>query len=119
MSTFQLIIIALAFVYVVSSLYFSISGRILARKREKKEDERCEKQLDFEDQIKVLTQRLGAITTENDRLNGVVRSWMAQANDYKIRLDAALKEKEEWEKEANDLQEQLKKTKKNSKKGGE
>ena len=73
----------------------------------------------FEDQIKVLTQRIGAITAENDRLNGVVRSWMAQANDYKIRLDAALKEKEEWEKEANDLQEQLKKTKKNSKKGGE
>jgi uncharacterized protein YeeX (DUF496 family) len=119
MSTFQLIIIALAFVYVFSSLYFSISGRILARKREKKEDERCEKQLDFEDQIKVLTQRLGAITAENDRLNGVVRSWIAQANDYKARLDTALIEKEEWEKEANDLQEQLKKTKKNSKKGGE
>ena len=36
MSTFQLIIIALAFVYVISSLYFSISGRILARKREKR-----------------------------------------------------------------------------------
>lgn len=119
MSTFQLIIIALAFVYVVSSLYFSISGRILARKREKKEDERCEKQLDFEDQIKVLTQRLGAITAENDRLNAVVRSWMAQANDYKIRLDTALKEKEEWEKEANDLQEQLKKAKKKTKKGDE
>jgi hypothetical protein len=44
---------------------------------------------------------------------------MAQANDYKIRLDAALKEKEEWEKEANDLQEQLKKTTKKTKKGGE
>ena len=119
MSTFELIIVALALVYVVFSLYFSISGRILARKREKKEDERCEKQLDFEDQIKVLTQRLGAITAENDRLNGVVRSWMAQANDYKIRLDTALKEKEEWEKEANDLQEQLKKTTKKTKKGGE
>ena len=98
MSTFQLIIIALAFVYVISSLYFSISGRILARKREKKEDERCEKQLDFEDQIKVLTNRIGAITTENDRLNSVIRSWIAQANDYKVQLDAALKEKEEWQK---------------------
>lgn len=119
MNLFQLIIAVSVVVYVLSSLYFSISGRILARKREKKEDERCEKQLDFEDQVKVLTKRIGEIATENDRLNGVVRSWMAQANDYKIRLDAALKEKEEWEKEANDLQEQLKKTKKNSKKGGE
>lgn len=120
MSTFQLIIVALIAVYVVSSLYFSISGRILARKREKKEDERCEKQLDFEDQIKVLTQRLGAITAENDRLNSVIRSWIAQANDYKVKLDNALKEKEEWQKEANDLQEQLKKKKKSTtKKGGE
>lgn len=119
MSTFQLIIIALAFVYVVSSLYFSISGRILTRKRENKDDERYKQQHAIDEQITVLTKRLGAITAENDRLNAVVRSWMAQANDYKIRLDKALKEKEEWEKEANDLQEQLKKKKKNSKKGDE
>jgi len=119
MSTFQLIIIALAFVYVIFFLYFSISGRILNRKDRKRDEERYEEQHSIDEQIKVLTQRLGAITAENDRLNGVVRSWMAQANDYKIRLDSALKEKEEWEKEANDLQEQLKKKKKNSKKGDE
>lgn len=119
MSTFELIIVALIAVYVVSSLYFSISGRILARKREKKEDERCEKQLDFEDQIKVLTQRIGAITAENDRLNAVVRSWMAQANDYKIRLDNALKEKEEWQKEAEKLAEPATPKKRKTKKGDE
>lgn len=119
MNTFELIIIILAIVYVVSSLYFTISGRILARKHEKKEDKRYEEQHNVEEQIAVLTQRLGAITTENDRLNGVVRSWMAAANDYKQQLDTALKEKEEWQKEANDLQEQLKKKKKNSKKGDE
>ena len=119
MSTFQLIIIALAFVYVVSFLYFSISGRIHNKKREIKDDERYVEQHTIETQINVLTQRLGATTTENDRLNSVIRSWMAQANDYKVRLDTALKEKEEWQKEANDLQEQLKKKKKNSKKGDE
>lgn len=119
MSTFELIIIALALVYVVSFLYFSISGRILNKKRENKDDERYEKQHAIDEQITVLTQRLGAITAENDRLNGLVRTWMVQANDYKIRLDAALKEKEDWQKESNDLQEQLKKTKKNTKKGGE
>jgi len=94
MNTFELIIITLALVYVVSSLYFAISGRVLARKKEKKDDERYENQHNIEDQITVLTQRLGAVLAENERLNGVVRSWMAQANDYKIRLDAALKEKE-------------------------
>ena len=119
MNLFQLIIAISVIVYVVSSLYFSISGRILNRKKDEKEDERYKEQHTVEEQIGVLTQRIGAITAENDRLNGVVRGWMAQANDYKIKLDAALKEKEEWEKEANDLQEQLKKTKKSSKKGGE
>jgi len=119
MSTFQLIIVALAVVYVISSLYFSISGRILAKKNEQKEDERFHTQMDYEEQMKVLTKRIGEIITENDRLNGVIRSWIAQANDYKVQLDNALKEKEEWQKEANDLQEQLKKKKKNSKKGDE
>lgn len=119
MSTFQLIIITLAIVYVFSFLYFSISGRILNRKQAEREEERFQTQTQIDDQIKVLTNRLGEIATENDRLNSVIRSWMAQANDYKVRLDNALKEKEEWQKEANDLQEQLKKKKKNPKKGDE
>ena len=119
MSTFQLIIITLAFVYVVSSLYFSITGRILTRKRENKDDERYEKQHAIDEQITVLTQRLGAITKENDRLNGVVRSWMAQANDYKIKLDVTLKEKEDWQKEAEKLAQPTEPKKRNTKKGGE
>ena len=119
MNLFQLIIAVSVVVYVLSSLYFAITGRILTKKKEQKEDERYEQQHTVEEQIGVLTQRIGAITAENDRLNGLVRSWMAQANDYKVRLESALKEKEEWEKEANDLQEQLKKKKKNSKKGDE
>ena len=119
MSTFQLIIIALAFVYVVSFLYFSISGMIHNKKRENKDDERYVEQHTIETQINVLTQRLGAITTENDRLNSVIRSWMAQANDYKVRLDTALKEKEEWQKEAEKLAQPVAPKKRNTKKGGE
>lgn len=119
MNLFQLIIAIAVVVYVLSSLYFAITGRILTKKKEQKEDERYEQQHIVEEQIGVLTQRIGAITADNDRLNGLVRSWMTQANDYKVRLESALKEKEEWEKEANDLQEQLKKKKKNSKKGDE
>ena len=119
MSDFQLIIVILAAVYVVSSLYFAISGRILVKRKERKEDERYETQSSYEEQLKVLTTRVGEVVTENDRLNGVIRSWIATAQDYKNQLDETMKEKEEWEKEVNDLQEQLKKKKKNSKKGGE
>ena len=119
MSDFQLIIVILAAVYVVSSLYFAISGRILVKRKDRKDDERYETQSSYEEQLKVLTTRVGEITTENDRLNGVIRSWIAAAQDYKSQLNEALKEKEEWVKEANDLQEQLNKTKKKPKKGGE
>ena len=119
MNLFQLIIATSVVVYVVSSLYFSISGRILNRRRERKDDERYKKEHGIEEQIGVLTQRLGAITAENDRLNGVVRSWAAQANDYKIQLDKALKEKEEWQKEAEKLAEPAAPKKRNTKKGGE
>lgn len=119
MSTFELIIVALIAIYVFTSLYFSISGRRLAKKKEQKEDARYETQLNFEDQIKVLTKRMGEVMSENDRLNGVIRSWMAQANDYKIRLDTALKEKEEWQKEAEKLAQPTEPKKRNTKKGGE
>ena len=119
MNLFQLIITVSVVVYVLSSLYFAITGRILTKKKEQKEDERYEQQHTVEEQIGVLTQRIGAITAENDRVNAVARSYMEAANKYRVLYENALKEKEEWQKEANDLQEQLKKKKKNSKKGDE
>ena len=117
MTTFQLIIVVLATIYVFASLYFSISGRKLARMKDEKDDERYEKQSNYDEQLAVLTKRLGEIATENDRLNGVVRTWMDTANKYKVVYEATLNEKEQWQKEASDLQEQL--NKKNRKKGGE
>lgn len=108
MSTFQIIITVLAIVYVISSLYFSISGRILAKKREEKDDEKYREQSDFKAQIDILTKRLGEIMTENDRLNGVIRHWMESSNNYKIEYQKVLQEKEEWQKEAMKLEEKLK-----------
>lgn len=119
MSTFELIIVALIAIYVFTSLYFSISGRRLTNEKERKEDERYKTQLNFEEQLKVLTKRMGEVMSENDRLNGVIRSWMAQANDYKIKLDVALKEKEEWQREAENLAQPVTTKKRNTKKGGE
>lgn len=97
MTTFQLIITVLATVYVVSSLYFAITGRIINIKQEKKNDENIKKQMDFNDQINVLTNRLGEVMTENTKLNDVIKSWIASANDWKQRymqLQQEISEKE-------------------------
>ena len=119
MSTFELVIVALALIYVVSSLYFSISGRILTERREKKEDERYEEHKAIDEQISVLTQRLGAITKENDRLNGVIRSWMDAAGKYKGMYETLLSEKEELQRGTEKLTESTTTKKRNTKKGGE
>ena len=98
MTTFQLIIAILATVYVVSSLYFAITGRILNKRQEKKNDEKFNKEMDFKDQVNILTNRLGEVMTENTQLNGYLKSWIASANDWKQRYTSLLKEKEKIEK---------------------
>jgi len=125
MSTFQTIIVILAIIYVVASLYFSISGRILAIRKDEKDDERFRSQMNFEDQVKVLTNRLGEIMTENDRLNGVVRHWMESSASYKAQYERAMTETQGWQEEVEKLENEIKKLKggavpkKITKKGGE
>jgi len=92
----------LAFIFVVAYLYFAVTGRDRAIKAEEKDDERYVAQAQWEDQIKVLTVRIGEITTENQRLNGVVREWMNVANTYKIETDKLNKSLEEWQKQSEE-----------------
>lgn len=98
MTTFQLIITVLVTVYVVSSLYFAITGRILNKRQEKKNDEKFNKEMDFKNEVNVLTKRLGEVMTENTNLNNYLKSWIASANDWKQRYSSLLKEKQEIEK---------------------
>ena len=98
MTTFQLIITVLVTVYVVSSLYFAITGRILNKRQEKKNDEKFNKEMDFKNEVNMLTKRLGEVMTENTQLNGYLKSWIASANDWKQRYSSLLKEKQEIEK---------------------
>lgn len=98
MSTFQIIIVVVAIIFTVQELYFSITGRILANKRRKIDDERYKEQTDFKSQVDVLTKRLGEVMTENTNLNNYLKSWIASANDWKQRYASLLKEKEEIEK---------------------
>lgn len=73
----------LFFIFVVSSIYFAITGRCRAIKAEAKDDERYLKQSTFETQIEVLTIRIGEITSENARLNNVIREWMGAAENLR------------------------------------
>jgi predicted nucleic acid-binding Zn-ribbon protein len=102
MSTFEILFLILVTIFVGSSLYFAITGRIRTIAAEAKDDERYINQTQWEDQIKVLTVRMGEITSENQRLNGVVREWMNAANTYKIEIDKLNKSLEEWQKQSEE-----------------
>ena len=102
MSTFEILFLILVAIFVFSSLYFAISGRIRTITAEAKDDERYLNQANWEDQIKVLTVRIGEISTENQRLNGVIREWMNIAQNYKIENDKLNKSLEEWQKQSEE-----------------
>ena len=108
MSTFEILFLILVTIFVFSSLYFAISGRIRTIAAEEKNDERYLNQANWDDQIKVLTVRIGEITSENQRLNGVVREWMNVANTYKVENDKLNKSLEEWQKQSEDYKNQVK-----------
>ena len=69
MSLFEIILISFLGVYVLSNLYFSISGRILAIKGRKEDLERRDKDEEYENQLKILAKRVGEVGTENHDLN--------------------------------------------------
>lgn len=118
MSTFQIIIVVVAIIFTVQELYFSITGRILANKRRKIDDERYKEQTDFKAQVDILTKRLGEVMTENARINDTARSWIAQANDLKRQLDTTLKEKEKLQEEMKMIQQTLELEAKGKEMGG-
>jgi predicted nuclease with TOPRIM domain len=75
MNLFEIILITLLGVYVLSSLYFNISGRILTNRSNKEYIERRNKDEEYENNINVLTKRVGEIATENHNLNKDLRAW--------------------------------------------
>ena len=107
MSTFEILFLILVAIFVFSSLYFAISGRIRTIASEEKNDERYFNQANWDDQIKVLTVRIGEICTENQRLNNVVREWMNVANTYKVENDKLNKSLEEWQKQTEEYKAKL------------
>ena len=68
MNLFEIILVVLLGVYVLSNLYFTISGRILAIKGRKEDLERRNKDEEYENQLNILTKRVGEVVTENHNL---------------------------------------------------
>lgn len=68
MNLFEVILVVLLGVYVLSNLYFTISGRILAIKDRKEDLERRNKDEEYENQLSILTKRVDEAVTENHNL---------------------------------------------------
>ena len=68
MNLFEVILVVLLGVYILSNLYFAISGRILAIKGRKEDLERRNKDEEYENQLNILAKRVGEVVTENHNL---------------------------------------------------
>ena len=94
MNLFEIILVALLGVYVLLSLYFGITGRILAIKDRKEDLERRNKDEEYENQLNVLTKRLGEVGTENHNLNKDLRAWKEAYIKLQSEYDVLKKETE-------------------------
>jgi predicted nucleic acid-binding Zn-ribbon protein len=100
MNLFEIILVALLGVYVLSSLYFGISGRILTIKDRKEDLERRNKDEDYENQLNLLTKRVGEVATENHNLNMNLREWQVAYSQLKKENEELKKKLEEPKKTA-------------------
>ena len=95
MNLFEIILIALLGVYVLSSLYFAISGRILAIKDRKEDLERMNKDEEYVNQLNILTKHVGEVGTENHNLNMNLREWQVAYSQLKKENEELKKKLEE------------------------
>ena len=81
MSTFETLLLIILGIHVLGGLYFAITGRILNKKSRKEDMELADKSLQWEEQLKVLTNRMGQLATDNQRLADANRQWQAAYSD--------------------------------------
>ena len=95
MSLFEVILIVLLGVYVLSNLYFVISGRILAIKGRNEDLERMNKDEEYENQLKILAKRVGEVGTENHDLNMNLKEYQTAYYQLKTENEELKKKLEE------------------------
>ena len=84
MSLFEIIISIAVCIYVLTSIYFSITGRIINKK-----------QTDFDDQMKVFTTRIGEVMTENHNLTMNLQEYQTAYYQLKTENEELKKKLEE------------------------
>ena len=80
MNLFETLVVAILAVYVLAYLIFVITGRINARKERKEDIARADKSLEWEEQLRVLTKRMGEISTEYHNCLEDNRRWKEAYN---------------------------------------
>ena len=96
MSLFEILVVVILGIFTLNGLYFSITGRILDKKYRKDDIARADKSLEWEEQIKVLTKRMGELASENHMVVEDNRKWKIAYNELLAKYDG-LKKKEETE----------------------
>ena len=95
MSLFEIILIALLGVYVLSNLYFAISGMILKIKNRKEDLERMNKDGEYENQLEILAKRVGEVGTENHNLTMNLQEYQTAYYQLKTENEELKKKLEE------------------------
>ena len=95
MSLFEIILVALLGVYVLSNLYFSISERIFAIKGRKEDLERMNKDEEYENQLEILAKRVGEVGTENHNLTMNLQEYQTAYYQLKTEYEELKKKLEE------------------------
>ena len=95
MSLFEIILVALLGVYVLSNLYFAISGMILKIKNRKEDLERMNKDGEYENQLEILAKRVGEVGTENHNLTMNLQEYQTAYYQLKTENEELKKKLEE------------------------
>ena len=95
MNLFEIILVVLLGVYVLSNLYFSISGRILAIKGRKEDLERRNKDEEYENQLNILTKHVDEVVTENHNLTMNLQEYQVAYAQVKAENEELKKKLEE------------------------
>ena len=95
MSLFEIILVTLLGVYVLSNLYFAISGMILKIKNRKEDLERMNKDGEYENQLEILAKRVGEVGTENHNLTMNLQEYQTAYYQLKTEYEELKKKLEE------------------------
>lgn len=101
MSSFEILILVLLCIFVLSNLYFNVSERVIGNKQRKLDNERVSKQIDFEKTIEALSLKVYEFQSENLKLNNQIKDWVTNYNKLIFAYNKAQAELERYRNKEN------------------